>query len=181
MNPTQQKKRIASAVKPRTMPDAVLVDDDAESLNLVSGAQAQEVVDRSLTRDLDGFGPEIANVELRPLSMSAIMKLYEVQNEIMAGKKVSEMTNPLYSAMEFLYTLSLTNDSKEVARLAFGPRLNWKIAVSVWGEDVEMSDTIVSEVIDFINSSTASRVNPSLPDHLKESADLSEDRESGND
>ena len=178
--PNPPKKRIASAVKPKDGPTPVLVNADAELLNSASAAEAQDTIDRSLTRDFEGIGPRIAGVSLRPLSMSAIMKLYEVENEIMAGKKVSDMTNSLYSAMEFLFMLDEAGDAKEIARLAFGPRLNWKVAVSVWGEDVEMSDTVVSEVIDFINESTASRVNASLPESLKSDSDLEEEIESGN-
>lgn len=158
----------------------MLVDQDAEFLNASSVAEAQDTIDRSLTREFEGLGPRIAGVSLRPLSMSAIMKLYEVENEIMAGKKVSEMTNSLYSAMEFLFMLDESNEPKEVARLSFGPRMSWKIAVSVWGEDVEMSDSVVSEVIDFINESTASRVNATLPESMKTDSDLAEDLESGN-
>jgi hypothetical protein len=127
----------------------------------------QMKVDHSITRELEGVGYEIGGVQLRPLSMSAVMRLHQVGNEIMSGKQVKDMANPLYACAEFLYSLALENDHKDVIAAAFGPAEEWRMLVSEWAETVAASETLISEIIGFVNDATSTRVKARLPKAMK--------------
>lgn len=137
-------------------------------------AHEQDLLDKSVTRDFEGIGPEIAGIRLRTLSLSRTMRLHEVKNEIMAGKKVKDMSNPIYAAMEFLYIMDLSNDPKKIVKQVFGDRDEWREAVNEWGEEIPACDTVVSEVIEFINDSTSTRVKAKPPESLKQALSESE-------
>lgn len=134
------------------------IDDDAD---------VQRNIDRSISRELEGIAASICGITLRPLSMSEIMRLHEVNNEIMSGKKVGDMHNPAFSAVEFLYMMDADNDPDELARQAFGDPGEWKVHVSRWAVKVEPSDSMVTAVIDFINDATSTRVKSRLPKALQ--------------
>lgn len=146
---------------------ATITDDDTDLLSDEDREETQLKIDQSITRELEGVGHEIGGVRLRPLSMSAVMRLHEVGNEIMAGKKVMEMSNPVYAAAEFLFSLALENDIDLLVEAAFGPRNEWRKLVAEWAETVAPSDTLVSDVIDFINNTTSTRVKARLPKAMK--------------
>ncbi len=136
--------------------------------------QDQDLLDKSVSRDLEGVGSYIAGIPIRTLSLSRTMRLHEVKNEIMAGLKVSSMKNPIFSAMEFLYIMDARNDPKEIAKQVFGDSAAWRESVSLWGEEIPMSETIITDVIEFINDSTSTRVKARPPESLKKTLEDAE-------
>lgn len=142
---------------------------DADDLDMLSDADTnaiQEKIDSSILRELEGFPYQLAGIDLRPLSMSAVMRLHQVGNEIMQGKQVKDMTNPLFSAAEFLYMLAVENPLDEVTKAAFGDKDTWRLKVVEWAETLTPHDNLVGDVIDFINDTSSTRVKGRLPRQL---------------
>ena len=175
------KPRPASPIKPQapvqksttkappTMPATTaggIDDEDLDMLDADATAHTQEIIDHALTREFEGVCRVIAGVKLRPLSMSAVMRLHQVNNEILLGKMVKDMDNSVYAAAEFLYSLALENPLEEVVAAAFGDPIAWRIKVSTWAETVVPDENTVNEVIDFVNDSSSTRVKARLPQAL---------------
>lgn len=141
-------------------------------------ADEQSTLDHSITRDLMGKGPVVCGVELRPLSLAMVMLLHEVGNEIMLGKRVGDMANPLLAAGEFLFACNAKSSLDEVTDLVFNRREEFKKSVIEFCNSLRPSDTLILDVIAYINDATSTRVNAELPDSIKNSM---KDDDMGND
>jgi hypothetical protein len=131
--------------------------------------EEQAKLDHSITRELMGKGPVVCGVELRPLSLAMVMLLHEVGNEIMIGKRVGEMTNPLLAAGEFLFACNSESSLDEMTDLVFNRRDEFKKSVIAFCDSLRPSDSLILDVIAYINDATSTRVNAELPASIKNS------------
>jgi hypothetical protein len=127
----------------------------------------QKKLDHSLTRDFMGKGPVVGGVELRPLSLAMVMLLHEVGNEIMIGKRVGDMANPLLAAGEFLFACNVQTSLDEMTDLVFNRRAEFKRSVIQFCDSIQPSDSLILDVISYINDATSTRVNAELPAPFK--------------
>lgn len=161
----------AKSAKPQT-PKQTREDDMLDRLmNADSPEQdgEQSKLDHAITKDLMGRGPIINGVEMRPLSLAMVMLLHEVGNEIMIGKSVGQMTNPLMAAGEFLFACNAQVSLDEITDLVFNRRAEFKKKVIEFCDAVPPTDSLILEVIGYINDATSTRVNAELPSHMKSS------------
>jgi hypothetical protein len=158
--------------------------DDLFDRMLASGATVddaeQSSLDHSITKDLMGRGPIINGVEMRPLSLAMVMLLHEIGNEIMIGKSVGQMTNPLMAAGEFLFACNAQVSLDEITDLVFNRRAEFKKKVIEFCDAVPPTDSLILDVIAYINDATSTRVNAELPSHMQSSGGPS-DEPLGND
>jgi hypothetical protein len=96
-----------------------------------------------------------------------VMLLHEVGNEIMLGKRVGEMTNPLLAAGEFLFACNAEASLDEMTDLVFNRRDEFKKSVITFCAFIKPSDSLILDVIAYINDATSTRVNAELPASLK--------------
>lgn len=126
----------------------------------------QERIDQSITPALEGFPIVLHGVILRPFTLSAVMLLHSLQNEIMQGKKVREMANPIHAALQFLYVMDSRLPLLDVSRWVQMDEQEREDALLAYGETLSPSDNLVVEIIEYINDQTATRVNAKLPANL---------------
>ena len=160
------------AAKTQMPKKAVAADDMFERLlnSESQGEDADQVkLDHAITKDLMGRGPIINGVEMRPLSLAMVMLLHEIGNEIMLGKSVGQMTNPLMAAGEFLFACNAQVSLDEITDLVFNRRAEFKKKVIEFCDAVPPTDSLILEVIGYINDATSTRVNAELPSHMKSS------------
>jgi hypothetical protein len=160
------------AAKTQTPKKSVAADDMFERLlnSESQGDDADQVkLDHAITKDLMGRGPIINGVEMRPLSLAMVMLLHEIGNEIMTGKSVGQMTNPLMAAGEFLFACNAQVSLDEITDLVFNRRAEFKKKVIEFCDAVPPTDSLILEVIAYINDATSTRVNAELPSHMKSS------------
>jgi hypothetical protein len=157
------KSTRAAAKKTTTAEDFLdkFLDDDGSS------SEEQKQLDHSITRDMMGKGPIVGGVELRPLSLAMVMLLHEVGNEIMIGKRVGDMTNPLLAAGEFLFACNAEASLDEMTDLVFNRRSEFKRSVIQFCDSIQPSDSLILDVIGYINDATSTRVTAELPQSFK--------------
>lgn len=149
-----------------------LAELDALGLgDLPDDADTQHGIDTGITRELEGHGPVIGGVRVRPITLSLSLLLREVSNEIMGGKKVGEMDNPLLAAAQFLYLADVSNSLPRSSDMIYNRPDDFRDAVIAWGERVTDISSLVSDVIDYINDSTSTRVTAELPRALRGKGD----------
>ena len=134
----------------------------------------QKALDHSITKDLMGKGPVVGGIKMRPLSLAMVMLLHEVGNEIMIGKRVGEMANPLLAAGEFLFVCNSASSLDDVTDLVFNHRTDFKKKVISFCQTVTPSDSLILDVIAYINDATSTRVNAELPQHMQGGSGSSE-------
>jgi hypothetical protein len=126
-------------------------------------ADEQERIDQSVTPALELVPVRLHGLTLRPFTLSAVMLLHGLQNEIITGRKIRDMANPIRSAMQFLYVMDDRRSLAEVSRWVNGEEEAREAALLAYGETLAPSDSLVVEIIEYINDQTSTRVNAKVP------------------
>ena len=148
------------------------VDALIDQLEGEAKGNSQQAIDNSITRELEGRGCSIVGVPLRPLSLSAVMLLHALQNEIMAGVAVRDMDNPILASLQWLYVMDSRNDLTDVGDVVFGPEERRLPEIIRYGEVIPASagQAVAAEIISFVNDQASTRVKAEAPKEFGKSS-----------
>lgn len=130
-----------------------------------TGPAGQQRIDNSITAELEGRPHTIAGIPICPLSLSAVMLLHALQNEIMAGVRVLDMVNPTLAALQWLYVMDASRELTEVGDVVFGDEAGRLPEFIRYGESIAAADAsaVTTEIIVFVNDQASTRVKAEPP------------------